>query len=161
VEFPTGKIVNVFYNLIIYKIFLLATFQTVFLHYMIYGRNTYYGGVLASLDKCHNKTTFPFCLISLSVGANCKSFVNFSSGAWIRGSLPLRRLSTSVQLGPPSFGLFFLGNFLTNTSVTFLRNSRWEKIVSSPDYRFMLYKFFAYIYVGFNSYFLTKRWGKK
>lgn len=95
----TGKMGYFFYNFIRYKIFLLATYQTVLLHCTIYCRTLVWLGSLPPWTVSRVKDIPLLSPLTSLLEQSARSFVTFPSCAWIRWRLLYSQSSTSARIG--------------------------------------------------------------
>jgi hypothetical protein len=156
IEFSTGKMGYFFFNFMRYEIFLLATYQTVLLHCMIY-QNTCWGGVLTFLDTCYDIMPFLFCLPSLFCWSKvhnpflpCHHVPELGAVCHSDGLLHL------LNLVFPTFRSFCFEHLLPILQSLSYRTScetNLEVLLTANSY---CTGFFTYISVIFSSYFFRK-----
>jgi hypothetical protein len=145
-----------FCNIMRYKMFLLATYQMVLLHIIIY-QNTCWGGVLTSFDMCCNIMTFLFCLPSFFCWSKVHSPILPCHhlpelGAICHSDGPLYLLNLVL----PSFRSYCFKHFLPVLQSLSYRTpgeTKLEVLLTANPY---CTGFFTYICVIFSSYFLRQ-----
>jgi hypothetical protein len=114
-------------------------------------QNTCWGGVLASLDTCQNKTIFLLPSFTSLLKQTAQSFVTFPSCARIRLSLAFRLSSATGQLGLPLFRVILFRTFPVNPSATSLGETKLEVLLTAGS---CFSGYCTYISVTFSSHFL-------
>jgi hypothetical protein len=114
------------------------------------------GWSLAFLDRCHNKTTCLFCLLSLLSWRKVHNSFLPSNRVPELGAVWHSKLSsTSVELGFPLFSGHFVSKVSCQSFSHFLMELQWRKR-SFADCRFILHNFFSLYIRYFQQLFLQK-----